>query len=346
MNRFRNGVLRVLASVLLLGAASVASAGGDRSRDDAVELLSAVPADAKLVVAIDDLRSAWDSPAIGTAISSLQSVTDLSGTLDAWTVLARQLGMKPDEAARRLLGSKFLLVSEPEGDGSSWAIAAVVDAETAGLLRRRLAAVPRALRDGLPVLAIEGNAFELVVQDVAKRRVSSAMASGTNAGDALVVLGPSSRARLFDALLGSALGAALGRDDERCAGRPDRSALPDGTDVVVLRADADHDRAWFVLGAEIKGHTIRSNFLRLNPELAASTVTTIKPWKLGVFDRASRNSLLAIAEVDALVAPVMPAMREAFGEDLIGAFGCRSRALSRAGRCSWGLNRSTGPWTS
>lgn len=320
MNRFRCGVLRVLAAVLLLlGPASDVSAGGEKSRGDAVDLLSAVPADARLVVAIDDLQRAWDSPAIGTAISSLQSVTDLSGTLDAWSILAKQLGMKPDEAARRLLGSRFLLVSEPDGDGASWAIATVVDAETAGLLRRRLAAVPRALRDGLPVLAIEGNAFELVVQDVAKRRVSSAMASGTNAGDALVVLGPSSRARLFDALLGSALGAGARGEtmNDAQAGRIAR-ALPDGTDVVVLRADADNDRAWFVLGAEIEGHTIRSNFLRLNPELAASTVTTIKPWKLGVFDRASRNSLLAIAEVDALAAPVMPAMREAFGEELIG----------------------------
>lgn len=320
LNRFRNSVLRVLASVVLsLVPVSVASAVGDKPRGDAVDLLSAVPADARLVVAIDDLRSAWDSPAIGTAISSLQSVTDLSGTLDAWTVLAKQLGMKPDEAARRLLGSKFLLVSEPQGDGSSWAIATVVDAETANLLRRRLAAVPRALRDGLPVLAIEGNAFELVVQDVARRRVSSAMASGADAGDAVVVLGPSSRARLFDALLGSALGAGArgGTMDGETPGRIAR-ALPDGTDVVVLRADADNDLAWFVLGAAIEGHTIRSNFLRLNPDLAASTVTAIKPWKLSVFDRAALNSLFAIAEVDALAAPVMPAMRETFGEELIG----------------------------
>lgn len=320
MNRFRCGVLRVLALVLLsLGPASAASAGGDKPRGDAVDLLGAVPADARLVVAIDDLQSAWDSPAVGTAISSLQSFTDLSGTLDAWSVLAKQLGMQPDEAARRLLGSRFLLVSEPEGDGSSWAIATVVDAETAGLLRRRLAAVPRALRDGLPVLAIEGNAFELVVQDVTKRRVASAMASGADAGDALVVLGPSSRARLFDALLRSALGAGVrgGTMDGERAGRIAR-ALPDGTDVVVLRADSDNELAWFVLGAEIEGHTIRSNFLRLNPELAKSTVTAIKPWKLGVFDRASRNALVAIAEVDALAAPVMPAMREAFGEELIG----------------------------
>jgi hypothetical protein len=47
----------VLAAVLLLlGPASVVSAGGEKSRGDAVDLLSAVPADARLVVAIDDLQ--------------------------------------------------------------------------------------------------------------------------------------------------------------------------------------------------------------------------------------------------------------------------------------------------
>jgi hypothetical protein len=303
-------------AVLCLSAATVHAGDADRRRD-AVDLLPSVPADAQLVVVIEDLGAAWDSPAIGTAISAIQAVTDLSGTLDAWSVLAKRLELPPDEAARRLLGRRFMLVSDPEGDADSWAIAMVVDRATAGLLRRNLDAVPRALRDGLPVLAIENNAFELVVQDRSSRRLTASIGRGLAADDAIVVLGPSSRSRVFDALLSSSLGIG-GRGATMDAARPGRiaRALPDGTDIVVVQGEAENDNAWFVLGAVLEGHAIRLNFLRQNPELATTRITSVKPWRLDVFDRAAEGGVLAIAEVGELTMPIRDLLERAIGEDL------------------------------
>jgi len=109
----------VVVGVCLLGPLGAAAVAGGQAREDAVDLLNVVPREVHLVVAADNLNRAWETPAIATAISTLQAVTDLTGTLDAWTVLAGQLGMRPDDAARRILGKRFLLISEPDGAGEA-----------------------------------------------------------------------------------------------------------------------------------------------------------------------------------------------------------------------------------
>lgn len=309
--------LLIAALFLCLANANPAWAGG-RERGDAVALLGSVPSGVELAVVVEELSSAWDSPAIATAISSVQAVTDLSGTLDAWSVLAERLDLTPDEAARRLLGRRFMLVSESEGDADSWAIAMAVDAETARLLRKKLDAIPRALRDGLPVLSIENNAFELVVHDRGNRRLTTAMGAGLDGGDAVVVLGPSSRSRVFDALLGTALGVgARGSTiDTESPGKIAR-ALPDGTSVVVLKGEPGNPMAWFVLGAAIEENAIRMNFLRQNPEFATTRVTSVKPWRLNLFDRVSEGAMFAVAEVNELNASASELLGEAIGPDLV-----------------------------
>jgi len=306
----------VLSCVMVLCGAAAAEASAKKPRGDAVDLLGVAPSSARLVVAVEDLAGSWDSPAIATTLVTLGSLTDLTATLEAWTLLSKQIGMPPTDAAKRLLGRRFLLVSDGEEAGASWAIAMQVDGETAGLLRRNLKAVPRSLRGGLPVLAIEGNAFELVVHDLGKRRVASVFSGDSRPGDAVVVLGPSSRAALFDAMLAATMtdGRAAGTMDSQRAGGLSR-ALPDGTNAVVVRHDAE--QAWFVLGATIDGHSIRLNFLRQNPDLARARRGGDKPWRLGVFDEAAGDALFAIAEADWLGSPLLPTMRDAFGPGLV-----------------------------
>lgn len=337
--------LRVLVAAWFVPTtASLASAGLGlgKPRGDAVDLLAVAPKDARLVVAIDDLASAWDSPAIATTLSSVQSLTDLTGTLEAWALLSKQIGLAPNDAAKRLLGRRLLLVSDGEQAGASWAIAMLVDGETAGLLRRNLKAVPRALRDGMPVLAIEGNAFELVVQDVGRRKVASTYSGDARGGDAVVVLGPSSRADLFDAVVRAAMsehaiGDTMAREKAGWLAR----ALPDGTGAVVVRHDAD--LAWFVLGATIEGHSIRLNFLRHNPELAAMAGQHDKPWRLAVFDEAAEDSLFAVSESNWLSSEMMPTLQDALGQGVMEKLELPEAGVLGGRTMLMGFGTHTGP---
>lgn len=293
-----------------------AGTGLGKPRGDAVDLLGVAPKDARLVVAINDLAGAWETPAIATGLSAVQSLTDLSETTRAWALLSKQIGLAPNDAAKRLLGRRVLLVSDGEQAGASWAIATLVDGETAALLRKNLQAVPRALRDGMPVLAIEGNAFELVVQDVGRRTLSASFSADASKGDAVVVLGPSSRADLFDQVVRAAMneratGPTMAGEKAGWLAR----ALPDGTGAVVVRHDAE--QAWFVLGASIHEHSIRLNFLRHNPEFAVEAGRADKPWRLAVFDKAAEGALFAVSEADWLSSSLMPSLRDAFGPGVI-----------------------------
>lgn len=338
------GLLRVwaLSCAMMLAGAAIAEAGSKKPRGDAVDLLGVAPNSARLVVAVEDLAGSWDSPAIATTLVTIGSLTDLTATLEAWTLLSKQMGMAPNEAAKRLLGRRFLLVSDGEEAGASWAIAMQVDGDTAGLLRRNLKAVPRSLRAGLPVLAIEGNAFELVVHDLGKRKVSSVFSGDTEPGDAVVVLGPSSRAALFDAVVAAAMsdGRVAGTMDSEKAGWLSK-ALPDGTDVVVVRHDAE--QAWFVLGASIDGHSIRMNFLRQNPDLARARRGGDKPWRLGVFDEAVGDALFAIAEADWLGSPLLPTMGDAFGPGLVDRLELPDEGVFSGRTMLMGYGSETGP---
>lgn len=337
--------LRLLIAAWFIGTtAGLAAAGSGlgKARGDAVDLLTVAPKDARLVVAIDDLAGAWDSPAIATTLSTVQSLTDLTGTLEAWALLSKHIGLAPNDAAKRLLGRRLLLVSDGEQAGASWAIAMLVDGETAGLLRRNLKAVPRALRDGMPVLAIEGNAFELVVQDVARRKVASTFSGDARGGDAIVVLGPSSRADLFDAVVRAAMSEHASGDTMagEKAGWLAR-ALPDGTGAVVVRHDAD--LAWFVLGASIDGHSIRLNYLRHNPELAAAADQTDKPWRLAVFEKAAEDSLFAVSESHWLNSEMMPTLRDAFGGGVMERLELPEKGVLGGRTMLMGFGTPTGP---
>ncbi len=93
----------------------------------------------------------------------LSSLAGSDVSLDAsWRALAEAIGMGEDEAFERLLGQRASVALRGVWEGEAdWAALLTTDAETAGLIRRKLKARPRTIVGGRAVLRLPGGRFQL-----------------------------------------------------------------------------------------------------------------------------------------------------------------------------------------
>ncbi len=154
----RSGWLRL--AVALLNLLVVPAVGAPRVAPDA----GFGGVDAELMVRFDDLASLLDTPQ-GRSLARLAEGLGVFGhTRGAWDDLSAALKLGPDEARRRLLGGRAVLIADGLGDAASrWAWVMEVSPADAALLPRRLKAAPRGGLDGHAVYAVEDGRFRVVV---------------------------------------------------------------------------------------------------------------------------------------------------------------------------------------
>lgn len=242
--------VRVLVAVItIVGMATVppvahAGDGPGGVRGDAIDLLRVLPAEATLGVVIDDADRLLSSVAGRGATEWIASAADFERTRAGWESLVEQLRLDEAEARRRLLGTRFAIVlGSRSGDGSgrarherddrgdgdtpdgAWALAGVVDRETAELLRERLDLSLREVQGGRPVLFSQSGELQVVVA-----RADELTRVGPRGGDGvervLFIAGPRRASWLADgvtrALGGGGAGTLASAEASRYLARLER----------------------------------------------------------------------------------------------------------------------------
>lgn len=133
-----------------------------------LELVSRLPTSAQLVMIVP----AGGVPAVAAGLESpeaaaaLAAIPELGKLRAEWGALVKLLGWTSAEAVDRLLGGDCAMVVVPargQGNEATWALFADVSPTTAARLRSRLAALPREVVAGQPILSIEEGAYLLAL---------------------------------------------------------------------------------------------------------------------------------------------------------------------------------------
>lgn len=210
----------------------VCARGACAQPDDPWALLQALPARVDAAVVVDRAADQLDAPP-GRALSRLVDDTGMfAETTRAWRELAGALQLDDARALHALLGQRLTVIVDFESPAfpmvlptARWALVTEVDQATAARLRESLNASPRALKSGVPVLAVENGRFELAV---VRRRGAS---GGT------LVLAPASAGSLLDAAIDAVVNPPTSVVPDAARTRAAR-ALGPGPIVGFLRAGA------------------------------------------------------------------------------------------------------------
>jgi len=351
-------------------------------RGDALDLLSVLPGGAGLIVVVDDADALAETAAGRAALDWVRSLEDFGETEAAWGELSAHLGLTEAEARERLLGRRFAMVvdrgegadrerggggrgeagrlrpREAEGE-AAWAMVAVVDRSTAGLLRDRLGLSVRTVKGGQPVLLGEGGRVEVVLAEgrvveavsrVAGERKAGAGgpgesrgvrgrragngAGGGGAGDVLLVAGPRSSPAVLDRIA-QMVGGGEGVGSSSAVERPCRylARLDEGVQFAIV-ADGPSGvggaRRLAVAGSVGDGGEMMRMVGVLDGEVEGAEgrggVGT-RRWSAGTFERFAAGSALAV--IDSAVAfDFASSFAERTGDGAF-AFGLRTAALER-----------------
>lgn len=193
-------LLAALMSVLLAGAVAPArQADGGRAQDTASDAAATMPANAELVLVVENGRELRQT-ALGGA---LRGVFGIGGAMEdaggPWRGLAQQLGYEEFEAFDRLLGHRVVLVARgvANPETAHWALVSRVSAETSKRLRERLEISPRVIGRGQQIFSLEQGRYELTLFTPSARRINRA-----DDRSVTLVLAPTGRSELFDEVLG------------------------------------------------------------------------------------------------------------------------------------------------
>lgn len=118
------------------------------------------------VIAINDAARARHAAAAAPVIELARELLGIERLPAAWSGLAQQLALEPEQAFDELLGRRSVLVLGQRGAEGPlpWTLLSEVSADSARRLREKLNPAPRAMADGLPVLSLEHGAYELTMR--------------------------------------------------------------------------------------------------------------------------------------------------------------------------------------
>lgn len=172
-SEFRSGVGEVAGSKMRGGLGDAAGVDGAGGHEVLVGDAGWLPGDVELVVGGSGVgslaRGAFGEALMGLAGEELP----LDATLAAWESFARVLGMDPLEAFDAVLSERFVFAARRTGRGDAggvdWVVVTRVDEATARRVTQALRASPRGVRDGRPVLVLEGGSYGLDLRASSER---------------------------------------------------------------------------------------------------------------------------------------------------------------------------------
>ncbi len=180
-------IARVIAILMLVACAhSPAPAGVEPAPLRHARL---IPTNVDLAITLTDARSWRTGPAGAPALQLVETVLQAGEAGDAWTGFAKQLGLGPDEAFDRLLGTRATLARRVDGESPTWVLLSAIDRKTEKLLLTRLKPAPRGILGGLTIFAVEGGRFRMSIASIEDERT--------------LVLGPADASALLDEVLPS-----------------------------------------------------------------------------------------------------------------------------------------------
>ncbi len=161
---------RALLPMLALIIPALAPSASAQVDGDAWDLIDAMPAEASVIVVIDDLSAVLASPAGQSLSHAITGSGFFRPTFHQWSELADRLGMAPGEAVNTLLGRRVVFVgrhlSLPAVGGDArgaWAMLIWIPERVEKRVRKSLALAPRTKVAGQPVLAAEHGVFSLAL---------------------------------------------------------------------------------------------------------------------------------------------------------------------------------------
>lgn len=213
MGLFSRALAAAVVMVMVAGVAADVIDAAESGHRRLVAEVAWLPADVELVIAADG-AGALVRPPLGPLLLDLAGQgVPMTGTLSAWDEFARLLRMEPVAAFDAVLADRFVFaarrvrgelrqtttrsgqrgreqrgIAEPPIDSErvEWVIVTLIDDATARRLTQALRAAPRGVRDGRPLLVLEGGSFTLDLKPAAQR------------GKSWMAIAPAAASGLFD----------------------------------------------------------------------------------------------------------------------------------------------------
>lgn len=274
---------------------------------DLGQVAARLPHRVEFVAALDNgaelRRALGDSPLMLTLAAQGQS----AAVVDAWSLLAADLGMTDAEAFDLLLGRRVIFAAsglEAGAAGSEWAILSELDPETDRRLRSDLGAVPRRIVNGQPVLEMEHGSF-LLATSAGRLRCGDDGPFENDPASTIMLLAPAEDRELFEAMLpllrcrtperalaatpaGAAAAAMTTRDALLLWRLPDPAAAPDRFVAATFGLSED---VW-----EIEAVAAPSGGWLPDTDLAG-----IEPWSPGMLEKLPDGPSLAVIGLRSMV---------------------------------------------
>ena len=162
----------LLASLLTAG--SLASGPPDVAQPPAAQAATPNPGSIAAVIAVRDAARTRSAPAAAPVLELAKELLGIERLPAAWSGLAQQLALEPEQAFDQLLGRRSVLVLGTPVDGQTpWTLLSEIAPDAVKRLREKLNPAPRSITDGTPVFSLEHGAYELTMRASASEPADS-----------------------------------------------------------------------------------------------------------------------------------------------------------------------------
>lgn len=345
----------LIAMFVVLGVRADVVDAGESGHRRLVSDVAWLPADVDLVIAADGAGVLVRPPFAPLLLDLSGQGVPMTATMAAWGEFARLLRMESVPAFDAVLADRFVFAArrvrgEPkqvalgkrndaerrmvaeasiDGDRVEWVIVTLVDDGTARRLTQALRAAPRGVRNGRPLLVLEGGSFTLDLRPSAQRGkswMSMAPAAASGLFDLARRDGPGARINAPGGMEQppGRIGTDHGFDSIRAMARSFRSPLDepgalaemaiaaevagefaqsrlfvyarfDGQGGLRLTTTTEHAARsddWIALFGETTGDTLRIDALK-RLEAIFSHASDFHPWPAATFDALADGALAA-----------------------------------------------------